>query len=79
MEYNRKLILEDGQEYYGIVKEKFTSEVSKQYFNTDKLVKLLDDHKAEVRDNSRKIWTVFTFLIWYKVYFENNGEFAKRS
>ena len=31
------------------------------------------------KDNSRKIWTVFTFLIWYKVYFEHNGEFAKRS
>ncbi|MBR6924885.1 MAG: asparagine synthetase B, partial [Oscillospiraceae bacterium] len=57
------------EKYYNIVKEKFTSEVAKHYFNTDMLVKLLDDHRAEVRDNSRKIWTVFSFLIWYDVFF----------
>ena len=57
------------EKYYNIVKEKFTSEVARHYFNTDMLVKLLDDHRAEVRDNSRKIWTVFSFLIWYDVFF----------
>ena len=65
--------------YYGIVRDAFESESSKKFFNTELLVKLLDDHRDGKADNSRKIWTVFTFLIWYKVYFENNGEFAKRS
>jgi len=65
--------------YYGIVKDAFESESAKKFFNTDLLVDLLDDHRNGKADNSRKIWTVFTFLIWYKVYFENNGEFAKRS
>ena len=65
--------------YYGIVKDAFESESAKKFFNTDLLVDLLDDHRGGKADNSRKIWTVFTFLIWYKVYFENNGEFAKRS
>ena len=57
--------------YYNIVKSAFTSAAAEQFFNTDMLVKLLDDHKAEKFDNSRKIWTVFIFLQWYDVYFGN--------
>ncbi len=56
--------------YYGIVKNCFTSPAAEHFFNTDMLVKLLDDHKCGKYDNSRKIWTVFIFLVWYKVYFE---------
>lgn len=58
--------------YYNIVKTAFTSPAAEQFFNTDMLIKLLDDHKAEKFDNSRKIWTVFIFLQWYDVYFEEN-------
>lgn len=65
--------------YYGIVKAAFEGESSKKFFDTQLLEKLLDDHRSGKADNSRKIWTVFTFLIWYRVYFENDGEFAKRS
>ncbi|MGN0642467.1 MAG: asparagine synthase (glutamine-hydrolyzing) [Huintestinicola sp.] len=56
--------------YYNIVKDAFTSASAEKFFNTDMLVKLLDDHRAEKYDNSRKIWTVFIFLQWYSVYFE---------
>ena len=62
--------------YYGIVRDCFESENAKKFFNTEKLVSLLDAHKNGKADNSRKIWTVFIFLIWYRVYFENNGFFA---
>lgn len=62
--------------YYGIVRGMFESESSEQFFNTDLLVKLLDDHREGKADNSRKIWTVFTFLVWYRVYFENNGAYS---
>ncbi|MBP3762121.1 MAG: asparagine synthase (glutamine-hydrolyzing) [Ruminococcus sp.] len=55
--------------YYNVVKTAFESENSQKFFNTEKIVKLLDDHKDGKADNSRKIWTVFTFLVWYKVYF----------
>ncbi len=55
--------------YYNIVKESFLSEASEKFFNTDQLVKLLDEHREGKYDHSRKIWTVFTFLVWYKVYF----------
>lgn len=56
-------------EYYNVVKDKFLSADSQKFFNTDKLVELLDEHRAGHYDYSRKIWTVYTFLVWYDVYF----------
>ncbi len=55
--------------YYNRIKEAFTSEEAAQFFDTDYLMKLLDQHKEEKFDNSRKIWTVFMFLLWYDEYF----------
>ena len=57
------------EEYYNTVKEAFTDEVAKKYFNTEQLVKMLDAHKNGKKDISRKLWTVYTFLVWYKQYF----------
>ena len=48
-----------------------TSLGSKINYNTDILVKLMEDHRAGKADNSRRIWTVYVFLVWYKVYFED--------
>jgi len=56
--------------YYRTVREAFTSAVAEKFFNTAELVKLLDRHFAGKADNSRKIWTVYMFLVWYGVYFE---------
>lgn len=58
-------------EYYNTVKAVFTSENAEKYFNTEKLVALLDLHKSGKADVSRKIWTVYTFLVWYEQYFVN--------
>ncbi len=55
--------------YYEKVKQAFTSPQAEAFFHTDKLVKLLDDHKSGKADNSRKVWTVYTFLVWYKEFF----------
>ena len=63
----RVWLKEDG--YYNRVKAEFTSENAEKFFDTARLVKLLDAHKAGKTDNSRKIWTVYTFLIWYKQFF----------
>ena len=57
------------EQYYSIVKDAFLSEAAGKYFNTKYLIKLLERHKAGKEDNSRKIWTVYTFLVWYKEYF----------
>ncbi len=58
------------QKYYDIVGKSFTSETANRYFNENELVKLLDDHKNGKADNSRKIWTIYTFLVWYDVFFK---------
>lgn len=55
--------------YYNVVLSEFESENGKKFFNTNYLKKLLDDHKEGKADNSRKIWTVYAFLVWYRVYF----------
>ncbi len=57
--------------YYNMVKESFTSKTAKTYFNESIILSLLDDHKNGRTDNSRKIWTIYTFLVWYNVFFED--------
>lgn len=56
-------------QYYNKVKEAFTSPAAEQYFDTEALVKLLDRHRSGKEDVSRKIWTVYTFLVWYDQFF----------
>ncbi len=48
-----------------------------QFFNTDRLMKLLDEHYRGRANNGRKIWTVFTFLTWYKRFFIDEAAPAK--
>ena len=50
------------QKYYDIVKAAFTGETAKQFFHTDALVKLLDEHFQGKCDNNRKIWTIYVLL-----------------
>ena len=57
--------------YYNKVKAAFESPAARQYFHTGELLRLLEQHKAGKKDNSRKIWTVYMFLVWYGVYFED--------
>ncbi|MBQ9519502.1 MAG: asparagine synthase (glutamine-hydrolyzing) [Firmicutes bacterium] len=57
--------------YYARVKHAFNSEGAKKYFNTEKIMKYLDDHRAGKADNSRKVWTIYMFLVWYKRFFED--------
>ena len=40
-----------------------------KFFNQKAILKLLDDHKKGKADNSRKIWTIYVFLIWYEIFF----------
>ena len=55
--------------YYSMVKRAFTSKPARKYFHVSRIVKLLDDHRDGKADNSRKIWTIYTFLVWYNVFF----------
>ncbi len=56
--------------YYNIVREAFSGEAAKKYFNSDKILELLNKHREGKGDFSRKIWTVYMFLVWHKQYFE---------
>ena len=60
------------QKHYETVKAAFTSAAAERFFNTAELLKLLDRHRAGKADNSRRIWTVYMFLVWYGVYFGEN-------
>lgn len=57
------------EKYYNIVKDAFNSETAKKFFNSEELIKFLDDHYNGKEDNSRKVWTVYIFIIWYDIYF----------
>lgn len=59
------------EKYYNRVKQQFSSKEAEQFFNTSYLLRLLEEHKAGKQDNSRKIWTVYIFLVWYDRYFAN--------
>lgn len=59
------------EKYYNRVKTQFSSKEAQQFFNVSYLLKLLEEHKAGKQDNSRKIWTVYIFLLWYDRYFAN--------
>ncbi|RDY24561.1 asparagine synthase (glutamine-hydrolyzing) [Romboutsia maritimum] len=57
------------ERYYNIVKESFTSDYAKEFFDTTKIVDLLDDHYNGKTNNARKIYTIYVFLVWYKRFF----------
>ncbi len=69
------------EKYYNKIKKAFTSKAASIFFNTDVLMKYLNDHKEGKADNSRKIWTVYMFLIWYNNFFGNgyNGSMTTSS
>lgn len=57
------------KKYYQEVRDLFKQDFVGQFFDQDKLLKLADDNFAGKVDGRRKIWTVYTFLVWYKLYF----------
>lgn len=57
--------------YYNRVKEQFASKEAEEFFNVSYLQRMLEEHKAGKHDNSRKIWTVYIFLVWYDRFFAN--------
>ncbi len=58
--------------YYNIVKETFSSKTAEKFFKKDKILNYLEKHKNTKVDFSRKIWTIYTFLVWYNEYFNKN-------
>ena len=58
--------------YYNKVKAAFQSDIAEKFFVTDELMKLLDDHKNGRAPNMQKIWSFYTFIVWYEQFFVLN-------
>ncbi|HAB66064.1 MAG TPA: asparagine synthase (glutamine-hydrolyzing) [Firmicutes bacterium] len=63
----REWIKED--DLYEKIKKEFNTETANKFFDIKKINKLLEDHKNNKKDCYKKIWTIYTFLIWYKQFF----------
>lgn len=63
----REWIRED--DLYQEIKNKFDSPVAKEIFNHEHIIKLLEDHKSGKKDCYKKVWTIYTFLVWYDQFF----------
>lgn len=57
------------EKYYKEVKKHFQEDYVSNFFNQEYINKLLDDHYKGISNNGRKIYNIYIFLIWYKVYF----------
>ena len=57
------------EKYYNKVKDTFNESFAKEFFNIDSINKLLDEHYNNISSNGKKIYTIYTFLIWYKRFF----------
>ncbi|QUH25901.1 asparagine synthase (glutamine-hydrolyzing) [Serpentinicella alkaliphila] len=57
------------KKYYDLIKEMFQSDMAKEFFNTDELIRYLDEHYTKKSNYARYIWTVYVFLVWYQKFF----------
>ena len=57
------------EKYYKLVKKMFEQSFVDEFFDKDKILNLLEEHYSNKKNNGRKIYTIYSFLIWYKKYF----------
>jgi asparagine synthase (glutamine-hydrolysing) len=60
------------QKYCEMLKNTFEEEFVQEFFDTKKLLSMLDAHYAGLENNGRKLYTAYSFLLWYKIYFIDN-------
>ena len=58
-------------EVSGKIREMFNKDFTSKFFKVDVINKLLDEHVSGKKDNYRKVWTIYSFLTWYEIYFVN--------
>lgn len=73
----REWIKED--DFYNEIKQTFNMDIASELFDKEAIMKLLDDHRKGVRDNYRKIWALYSFLKWYKVYFKEKEKIIEKT
>lgn len=60
--------------FYKQVRALFTADFVNEIFDQKKIVKLLDDNYHGDGSARRQIWTIYTFLVWYKLFFIDYDE-----
>ena len=57
------------ERYNSDVIAKFRSETAAKFFKPDEINAILEDYLGGNSDGWRKVWTIYTFLVWYDEYF----------
>ncbi|MCL2774719.1 MAG: asparagine synthase (glutamine-hydrolyzing) [Oscillospiraceae bacterium] len=57
------------EKYCDVLKSIFSETFVSEFFIKDKLFSMLNEHFNGVKNNGRKLYTIYSFLLWYKVYF----------
>jgi len=65
------------ERYCARVREEFSSPEAVRFFDTGELLRLLEEHRAGTADNSRRIWIVYSFLMWYRIFFVDRAKPAR--
>ena len=51
------------------VRRLFNSEIAEKFFDVEAINEIFADYVGGKSDNWRKVWTIYTFLVWYEEYF----------
>ena len=57
------------ENYNTDVRAKFNSDYAAEFFNIDEINAIYKEYVGGNSDNWRKVWTIYTFLVWYEEYF----------
>lgn len=66
------------ERFYKQVRELFSEEFVNDIFEQDKILKLLDDNYKGDGSHRRQIWVIYTFLVWYKLFFVDYENTVKK-
>ena len=58
------------EDLYQEIKRAFNSPAAAHFFDVSKINRLLEQHKSGKKDFYKKVWTIYTFLVWYEQFFE---------
>ena len=50
----------------------FHSDIAEKFFHVDEINKIFDAYVGGDSDLWRQVWTIYTFLVWYEIYFVKN-------
>ncbi|MBR3361451.1 MAG: asparagine synthase (glutamine-hydrolyzing) [Lachnospiraceae bacterium] len=57
------------EDLYKEIKKAFNSPAAARFFDVSKINRLLEQHKSGKKDCYKKVWTIYTFLVWYEQFF----------